>query len=317
MNLLFHQGSLGDWVVSLPLVQSLIARHGPTYVVNAWSKAQLAAQLIPDAIPVSIDHQDVAQLFAAYDPAAPINLVDEDWANRWRKANLILSFLSNGTDAWADNIRRLAPQAKHYFVPPRPPGDWNQQVRDWQLQQLEIQGLDLNPLSDTIGLNVSDVSAVQESKKTKGPIVIHPGSGGASKCWPADRYESLIEKLLADGLKVMPILGEVEMERWPAHRIESWMQRFSARQISDLDMLCDILAGARAYIGNDSGPSHLAALLGVPSIVLFGPSSPQIWRPNGQAVTLLAPPEPASMQWLESRNVLAALERALTGQESM
>src|SRR5579884_786892 len=47
------------------------------------------------------------------------------------------------------------------------------------------------------------------------------------------------------------------------------------------------LQACRCYLGNDSGITHLAALLGVPTIALFGPSDPAIWHPVGPAVKVI------------------------------
>jgi ADP-heptose:LPS heptosyltransferase len=51
-----------------------------------------------------------------------------------------------------------------------------------------------------------------------------------------------------------------------------------------------LIASARAYVGNDSGVSHLAAWLGVPSVVVFGPSDPVRWRPLGENVEVVRSP---------------------------
>ena len=52
-------------------------------------------------------------------------------------------------------------------------------------------------------------------------------------------------------------------------------------------MVAEHLLQCRCYLGNDSGISHLAAMLGVPTTVLFGPSDPAIWRPLGSSVEIL------------------------------
>jgi len=59
------------------------------------------------------------------------------------------------------------------------------------------------------------------------------------------------------------------------------------RQAQSLVDLFDAYAGAARYIGNDSGPSHLAAIVGIPTLCLFGPTDPARWRPLGPAVTVL------------------------------
>jgi ADP-heptose:LPS heptosyltransferase len=57
-----------------------------------------------------------------------------------------------------------------------------------------------------------------------------------------------------------------------------------AVRIDDLYELARWLAGARLYVGNDSGITHLAAAVGTPVLALFGPSDPGIWAPRGENV---------------------------------
>jgi ADP-heptose:LPS heptosyltransferase len=54
--------------------------------------------------------------------------------------------------------------------------------------------------------------------------------------------------------------------------------------------LLALLRSAAAYIGNDSGVSHLAAWAGLPSVVIFGPADPVRWRPRGRRVEIVQPP---------------------------
>jgi ADP-heptose:LPS heptosyltransferase len=54
--------------------------------------------------------------------------------------------------------------------------------------------------------------------------------------------------------------------------------------------LAGILAQCRSFIGNDSGITHLAAALGIPCLVLFGPTLPQHWAPHGDNVIVLRKP---------------------------
>jgi ADP-heptose:LPS heptosyltransferase len=57
-----------------------------------------------------------------------------------------------------------------------------------------------------------------------------------------------------------------------------------AVRIDDLYQLACWLAGARLYIGNDSGVTHLAAAVGTPVLALFGPTDPAVWAPRGPNV---------------------------------
>lgn len=92
--------------------------------------------------------------------------------------------------------------------------------------------------------------APQVSKKAQGRhIVIHLGAAQPVRCWPRERFESIATQLRELGWSVS-IIDETH---------------------GDLDTLITTLSTADRFIGNDSGPGHLAALLGVPTFTIFGP----------------------------------------------
>jgi hypothetical protein len=79
--------------------------------------------------------------------------------------------------------------------------------------------------------------------------------------------------------------------------------------IDNLEELAAMLCGARAFVGADSGPAHLAAQLGVPTLALFGPTDPAIWAPIGPRVRVLSPATPCGMDWLGVARVAGELRR--------
>jgi heptosyltransferase-3 len=101
--------------------------------------------------------------------------------------------------------------------------------------------------------------------------VIHPFSGSARKNWPLDRFRELAARL------PMPV-------RWCAGPEESLD---GAERFDDLYDLACWLAGARLYVGNDSGITHLAAAVGTPVVAIFGPTDPAMWAPRGERVRIV------------------------------
>jgi hypothetical protein len=102
--------------------------------------------------------------------------------------------------------------------------------------------------------------------------VIHPFSGSPRKNWPLERYRGLAQRL------ALPV-------RWcagPEEKLED------ATRIDNLYQLASWLASARLYIGNDSGITHLAAAVGVPTVAIFGPTDPAVWAPRGDRVNVLS-----------------------------
>jgi Glycosyltransferase family 9 (heptosyltransferase) len=288
MNVFFHYGALGDFVLTLPMLRRVTGR---TTLVSAWERATLASKMIHAVSPMDIQMWEFMRLHAKGGPTS----VSPAIGDLFSQAGHIVSFISDGNDDWAANVARLAPNAKRIFIDPRPPDGFAGHVCDWHEKQAKDQGLEPAP-SDHPG----------PGGCADGPIVVHPGSGGVDKCWPIERYEELINLFNGQDRRVLPLLGEAEAERWPGDRLDHWARQMGAKVFGTLHELHDALAGASAYVGNDSGPTHLAAQLGLPTVALFGPTDPKRWAPLGPAVTVLAPPSPEPMGWLDVKKVLDA-----------
>jgi ADP-heptose:LPS heptosyltransferase len=139
------------------------------------------------------------------------------------------------------------------------------------LSTLEPLGIDLT--WDDRPLHVTPVASDE--------ILIHPGSGSAAKNWPAERFAAVARALDAP---VRLVVGEADLE--VAAAIEARLGRRLAR-LAPLEEVASRLAGCRAYLGNDSGISHLAGLCGARTVAVFGPTSPDVWRPIGPDVQVL------------------------------
>jgi len=135
----------------------------------------------------------------------------------------------------------------------------------------------LEPLKKIFGENLhSFVDLNLENKKEF--YVIHPGSGSKNKNWQKEKFLSL-----ANNLKnVKIILG-------PAEEKEFWFKNFKGEIIINptFDEIIEIAKKTIAYIGNDSGISHLFSITGVKTIIIFGPTSPFIWAPRGKNVKIV------------------------------
>jgi ADP-heptose:LPS heptosyltransferase len=90
---------------------------------------------------------------------------------------------------------------------------------------------------------------------------------------------------------VLLVLGEVEMERWSAPSLARFSsaddKRIKVARDLPLPQLAAALARCRLFLGHDSGVSHLAAAVGTPCVLLFGPTDPAMWAPPGDHVRIL------------------------------
>ena len=108
-------------------------------------------------------------------------------------------------------------------------------------------------------------------------LVIHPGAGALAKRWTASGFRAVADAWRARGGEAIILLG-------PAEDGEETHWRTSGHEVAsglDLRAVATLLTRVPRYIGNDSGISHLAGILGRRGLVLFGPTSPARWRPLG------------------------------------
>ena len=120
-------------------------------------------------------------------------------------------------------------------------------------------------------------------------VVISSASGSALRRWPIARWGELARRLTAAGFKVLFVGGEHErpqldqlMSELPEHA--------TANLAGELPFvkLAPVLAGAALFVGNDTGVTHLAAYLGVPTLAIYsGVNDPNVWTPRGKRVWVL------------------------------
>ena len=127
-------------------------------------------------------------------------------------------------------------------------------------------------------------------------VVLHPGTSafGAFKRWPLESYAALGDRLAAAGHGPI-LLTAGPGERPQADEVVTRMQT-GARLVEPpgLPALRDVLAGARLVVAGDTGPAQIAAVLGVPTVVLFGPKDPRVLAPVGPHVRTVRTGVPCS-----------------------
>jgi ADP-heptose:LPS heptosyltransferase len=128
-----------------------------------------------------------------------------------------------------------------------------------------------------------------------GPFVLlAPGASWNRKRWHYLRFLSLAAQIRP--YPVAWLIGPYE-RRGSLHALQDIVTtatRYGDALVAEPSLAHDavIMAHATAVVGNDTGTSHLAAALGLPTIVIFGPTDPTRWAPLGQHVTILAAPHP-------------------------
>ncbi|MDT7044166.1 glycosyltransferase family 9 protein [Candidatus Nitronereus thalassa] len=119
-------------------------------------------------------------------------------------------------------------------------------------------------------------------------FMVHYGSGSQHKCVSPERMGRIIRRLAnAPYRKVILCQGPADAEM--AFVLKPFINQVSCEILKDTELLCvmKVLRGVDVFVGHDSGLTHLAAALEVPTLALFGPTDHRRWGPRGAKVEIL------------------------------
>jgi predicted lipopolysaccharide heptosyltransferase III len=160
-------------------------------------------------------------------------------------------------------------------------------------QQLALLGWTGVPVTDrpATRLAVTDQAAASISARLRAAgldeartpfAVIHPAAAFDTKQWATERFARVAESLTSRGLAIVAITASTE-----AHVADELKRHTTAPVVAFTDLslpeVTALLSKARLFVGNDSGIAHMAAAVGVPSVVIFGSSNTAHWRPWAKA----------------------------------
>jgi ADP-heptose:LPS heptosyltransferase len=283
----FRPGALGDALLAVPALRALRAALPDvhlTFVANASAARLLVAAGEADR-GLPFDHPDCAWLFGSPLPAGE------------PRPDAVVAWLSDSEGTLATYLRSVVAGPSIVWNS-RPLEESGIHCADHLLQAVEAlvgrpQSRDDRPIRldptppDTAQAVAKPAPPDSASLTATGHVVlVHPGSGSPRKNWPASHFARVASRLQAAGLGIELIVGEADAA--PVAALERSIAGTPTRHSSEsLEILARHLAGSLAYLGNDSGISHLAGLVGARTFTLFGPTQPAIWRPLGPRVTVV------------------------------
>jgi heptosyltransferase-3 len=203
-----------------------------------------------------------------------------------REVEKIVAFLNDSRGVTKRNLDRFFPRASITLRPGYPEENDAVHVALYLAQAMENSGL---PVQAERAIDEAIKRPLLLSgHRRRGRTVFHPGSGGAQKNHPTEFWMNLVrafqEKIpVVKGLPVV-LLGPAE---------EKLLHLFFGKKemevlfCPDTEKLVLLLQESSLYVGEDSGVTHLAAMLGAPTIALFRHSSVAQWRPLGPRVKVI------------------------------
>jgi heptosyltransferase III len=271
--LIIRGGAVGDFILTLPALR-LLRESLPDNQVEVLGYPGITALAVAAGLADrtrALEHGGMARLFAR--GAA----IDPELAAYLSGFNLVLSYLYDPDGIFRDNLARAGVktliECPHQVLP----GQGHAAVQ-------------LARSLERLALFLEDGDWRRPFFPRRAPqgdeavIALHAGSGSERKNWPLERWLEVANGLRAGGCRVVFVTGEAEEARGQLAQIpagwEVWHQR-------PLPELAGLLGGCSGFLGHDSGMSHLAAACGLPCLLLFGPTDPEVWAPPQAGVRVL------------------------------
>jgi len=270
-------GALGDFILTLPVLAAL-RRRFPAHALEILGYERAASLAIAGGLADRVSALESPALagFFAREGAWPARM-----AAWFAEFELIVSYVYDPEHIFQSNVSRCT-AARFLAGPHRPDEAVSLHATQALLRPLDILGLsDADPRPRLILPGPAEPSAVKR-------LAAHPGSGGAQKNWPEPKWAELLNRLAATtDWHFLLIGGEAEGERCQRLAASLPPDRIRLAQNLPLVELAQTMRSCGAFIGHDSGVTHLAAALDLPGLVLWGPSNPAVWRPMSDRIRLL------------------------------
>jgi len=279
--LIIRSGALGDTLLMLPSVSGLAPGVKVTFVGR-----EPGLRYLRDRVDRCLDFEQGGwyRLFAPFPDRLGISFPEAD---------VVVGFFSDPT--MRKNLEQVFPGSPVYVFPPAPGKGKNVHVAQYLGKCLRSAGLPLDPeasvpAAQREGLLDGQAGARQDR------IVLHPGSGAERKNHPSDFWLSLLEGLLKNTTdsRIRPtvLLGPAETHMFSLFEPYLSSRRVGVDVCPDQMQLKEILGEATAYVGHDSGVTHLAAMLGTRTYALMKGTQTEQWHPLGPRVTVLEETRP-------------------------
>lgn len=271
-----HPGALGDVILFGHLLTSLRAPGMHITLAADGEKARLLTALGVVDEPVNLNSLPLNELFID-EPAAPSAL-----SLRLPLCTRLISCFAVGNRTARRRLASACCAQRADFLPVRPDVNDRRLLLTVWAERLGLPGPKPVPVkrwSLPAGLRAAaaELLAARGVDATGRFIAMHVGSGSADKCWPIDRFVHLAQRL---DLPFVFLTGPVERERLGNEAAASFGEIGALIDNPSLTELAGILAAATAFVGNDSGPTHLAAAVGTAALAIFGPTDPAQFSPQ-------------------------------------
>jgi heptosyltransferase-2 len=273
--LVIRGGAIGDFILTLPALSALRLQFPNVHleVLGYPHIADLAvAGKIVDRVR-SIESRPLANFFARGG-----DLLTE-LAEYFLTFDIIVSYLYDPDRIFQTNVASCS-KAQFIVGPHRPDEKLKVHATKVFLQPLERLAIFDADSVPQLSLN--------DQPKVFNQLALHPGSGSEKKIWSPTKWVDLIQRILDETDRDLLLIGGEAEGAWLSKMSSNLpSKRCAFAENLPLVDLGAILQNCAAFVGHDSGISHLAAALNLPGIILWGDTVEEIWAPNNSKTKII------------------------------
>lgn len=288
--LIFHPGALGDGLLALAALRKLQTQFPKHRMI--WIGHKELGDVFVDAHEVHQSYSFDSFNFLAY--GGPKGIQQGRFPLLFDHCERAVGWMDDPDGIWRSWFKAIG--IKNFIL--RSPHDrsllhdhmadrYIETLQPWFNTQQGFNQLEKN-LYDECLLAFRQSKMKGHSSSRERLIILHPGSGSIHKCAPPDLWTNVVNGLMTRPHRSVCLVGG-PADTDSLRKVQGLLTHLNPTILTGLDLLSvgQYLQKAQLFLGNDSGLSHLATCLGVPSVLLFGPTDPAMWAPRGKHVAVI------------------------------
>ena len=299
--LVIRGGAIGDFILTLPVLAALREQF-PAARLEVLGYPHIAQLALVGGVAQNVSSIESRALAGFFARNGELDAALQEYFGGF---GLILSFLYDPDEIFRVNISRCS-RAQFIQCPHRPDesaGIHATEVFLKPLEKLAIFDVESSP-------RLAVERAFQTTVHSGRWLAVHPGSGSSAKNWPCAKWTEMLERLAKETTLYFLLIGG-EAERDYLKRLADTLpsNRIKLMQNVPLTEVARWIASCQVFVGHDSGISHLAAAVGVPSLILWGKTTEAVWRPKAGVMTLLR--DDRGLDFLDVELVIRHIEQLI------
>jgi len=277
--LIIRPGAIGDTLMLLPSIK-ILTQHSQVYVAGRRPGINFLFPHTSECF--DMDESAWHKLFLR--SPAPTGLPPSG-------VNLVACFINDPKGMIWRNLRFHYPGAEIFVFPSLPEQCLKMHVAQYVAYCLQGCGAGIDSYEAIELACKSPLLVEKDQGLVRQHLMLHPGSGSRKKNYPLFFWVELIQKITLrfedSRIKKIVLLGPAEQDIKPYFSDIASTWEWEIADIPSPEALLGLMRETEIFVGHDSGMSHLAAMVGARTIVLFKSTDPSMWRPLGPRVVVI------------------------------